>query len=131
MAIAKRAKQLTFTLPNRVGLLAEVTSFIATAKINIEAICAYGRGEEGVFMIVTDHNAKARKILTHMGAEVKTEDVIIVEVPNKPGQLHAASKKIAAAVVDIAYVYASPSKGKMSLVFKTDNTPKALKAMRK
>jgi len=131
MAIAKRARQLTFTLPNRVGLLAEVTSFIATAKVNIEAICAYGRGDEGVFMIVTDNNVKAKKILSHMGAEVKTEDVIIVEVPNKPGQLHMASKKIADAAVDIAYVYASPSKGRMNLVFKTDNTQKALKAVRK
>ena len=128
---AVKAKQLNFTLPNRVGLLSEVTSFIATAKINIEAICAYGRGDEGVFMIVTDNNAKARKILSYMGADVKTEDVIVVDVPNKPGQLHGAAKKIADAVVDIAYVYASPSKGRMSLVFKTDNDSKALKAVKK
>jgi len=57
MAKAMKLKQLTFIVPNRVGLLSEVTTFLANGKINIEALCAYGRGEEGVFMIVTDIGA--------------------------------------------------------------------------
>ena len=68
-----KLKQLAFVVPNRVGLLSELTTFLANGKINIEALCAYGRGPEGVFMIVTDNNAKAKKILTQMDAEVKTE----------------------------------------------------------
>ena len=131
MAKAMKLKQLTFILPNRVGLLSEVTTFLASGKINIEALCAYGRGEEGVFMIVTDNNAKARKILTQMGAEVKTEEIIAVELANKPGQLQQVARKASGADVDINYVYVSPAKGKMTVVFKTDDDKKILKALKK
>ena len=126
-----KLKQLTFILPNRVGLLAEVTTFLASGKINIEALCAYGRGPEGIFMIVTDNNAKAKKILNQMGAEVKTEEVIAVELPNRPGQLQKVAKKVSEADVDIQYVYVSPAKGRMTVVFKTADDKRILRALKK
>lgn len=126
-----KLKQLTFVVPNRVGLLSELTTFLANGKINIEALCAYGRGPEGIFMIVTDNNAKAKKILTQMGAEVKTEEVIAVELPNRPGQLQKVAKKVSEADVDIQYVYVSPAKGRMTVVFKTADDKKILRALKK
>lgn len=126
-----KLKQLAFVVPNRVGLLSELTTFLANGKINIEALCAYGRGPEGVFMIVTDNNAKAKKILNQMGAEVKTEEVIAVELPNRPGQLQKVAKKVSEADVDIQYVYVSPAKGRMTVVFKTADDKKILRALKK
>ena len=131
MANAVKLKQLSFTLPDKIGLLSEVTAFITAAKINIEAICAYGMGDEGYFMIITDNNAKAKKVIANMGAEVKTEDVIAVEVPNKMGQLQQVTKKISDTGIDISYIYGSPVKQKMTLIFKTTNDKKALKALTK
>lgn len=129
MTKAIKLKQLSFTLPDRIGLLSEVAAFITAAKINIEAICAYGMGDEGRFMIITDNNAKAKKVLSQMGAEVKSEDVIAVEVPNKIGQLQQTARKISDAGIDIAYVYGSPVKQKMTLIFKTADDKKAMKAL--
>jgi hypothetical protein len=129
MAKATKGKQLSFFLPNKVGLLSEMTSFITAAKINIEAICAYEMGDEGFFMLITDNNAKAKKILSHMGAEVKLEDIVLVEMPNKFGQLREAAKKISDAGIDITNVYGSPVKGKMTLILKTDNDRKAIKIL--
>jgi hypothetical protein len=126
-----KMKQLRFVLPNRVGLLSEVTTFLANGKINIEALCAYGMGEQGVFMLVTDNNSKAKKILTQMGAEVMQEEIIAVELPNKPGQLQKVAKKVPEADVDINYVYVSPSGGKMTVMFKTADDKKVLKALNK
>ncbi|MEJ2170321.1 MAG: ACT domain-containing protein [Desulfobacterales bacterium] len=126
-----KLKQLSFTLPDKIGLLAEVTAFLTAAKINIEAICAYGMGKKGHYMIITDNNAKAQKVLSQMGAEVKSEDVIAVEVPNKIGQLQQAARKISDAGIDITYVYGSPVKQKMTLIFKTADDKKALKALEK
>ena len=124
-------KQLSFTLPDKIGLLSEVTAFITAAKINIEAICTYSMGDEGHFMIITDNNTKAKKVIANMGAEVKTEDVIAVEVPNKIGQLQQTAKKISDAGVDISYIYGSPVKQKMTLIFKTTNDKKAIKVLAK
>lgn len=129
MVKATKGKQLSFFLPNKVGLLSEMTSFITAAKINIEAICAYEMEDEGFFMLITDNNAKAKKILAHMGAEVKLEDIILVEMPNKFGQLREAAKKISDAGIDITTVYGSPVRGKMTLILKTDNDRKAIKIL--
>ncbi len=131
MAKAMKMKQLSFSLPNRIGMLSELSSFLTAAKINIEAICAYGMGDDGYFMIVTDNNTKAKKVISQMGAEVKVEEVIAAEMPNKVGQLRQAAKQISDAGVDIHYVYGSPVKGKMTLVFQTADDKKALKALTK
>jgi hypothetical protein len=131
MAIAKRAKQISFAMPNRIGLLAEVTIFIAAAKINIEAICAYEMEDEGCFMLITDNTAKTKKILLNMGAEVETEDIVMVEMPNKPGQIHKVAKKISDAGIDIHYVYGSPSRGRMTVIFKTEDDRKTVRILNK
>jgi hypothetical protein len=131
MAKAVKMKQLTFSLPNKIGLLSELASFLTAAGINIEAIGAYGVGDEGRFMLITDNNAKAKKLISHMGAEVETEDVIAVEVPNKVGQLQQVAKKISDAGLDIAYIYGSPVKGKMTLILKTADDKKTLRALNK
>ena len=131
MPKAKKINQLSFSLPNRIGLLSELTSFLTAASINIEAIGAYGVGEDGRFMLVTDNNRKAKRLIAHMGADVETEDVIAVEVPNKVGQLQQVAKKISDAGLDISYVYGSPVKGKMTLIMKTADDNKALKVLNK
>ena len=124
-------KQLSFTLPDKIGLLAEVTAFLTAAKINIEAICAYGMGKKGHYMIITDNNAKAKKVIANMGADVQTEDVISVEVPNKTGRLQQVAKIISDAGIDISYIYGSPVKQKMTLIVKTANDKKVLSALAK
>lgn len=129
MVNATKAKQLSFTLPSKIGLLAEVSALITAAKINIEAICAYEMNEQGFFMLMTDNSAKTKKILSHMGAEVSTDEVIAVALPNKIGQLQKVAQKISDAGIDILYVYGSPVKGKMTLILKTANDKKTLKVL--
>ena len=129
MAKASKVKHLIFSLPSKIGLLSEISSFITAAKINIEGICAYEMGDQGFFMLITDNNTKAKKILSAMGAEVTSEEIITVEMPNKLGELQKVAKKISDAGIDITYLYGSPTKGKMTIVLKTANDKKALKVL--
>jgi hypothetical protein len=132
MAKASKVKQLSFTMINNVGLLMEITGALAEAKVNIEAICAIGWEDlDASFMMVTNNNTKAKNVLSRMGADVKVEDVIALEVPNEVGQLHKATKQIATNGIDIYYLYGTPAKGKMTIIFKTENDKKALKALAK
>ena len=127
MAKATKAKQLIFSLPNRIGLLAKVAAAITEAGMNIEALCVYEKGY-GYFMMVTDNNAKAKKVLTKMGAKVYMEDVISLEVSNKVGQLEKVTKIIADAGLDIHFIYGCPAKNKaVVLILKTEDDNKALK----
>jgi hypothetical protein len=129
MAKARKVKQLSFSLPNKIGLLAEVTGAIAAADVNIEAICAYERGY-GFFMMVTDNHTKAKNVITKMEGVVHLEDVIAVELPNKVGQLEKVMKKVAKAGIDTLFVYGSPGDGKNGvMVLKTANDRKAMKLL--
>lgn len=129
MAKAQKVKQLSFSLPNKIGLLAEVTGALAMAGVNIEAICAYERGY-GFFMMVTDSPAKAKKVITKMEGMVHLEEVIAVDMPNRVGQLEKVTSAVAKAGIDIHFVYGSPGDGKKGImVLKTSNDRKVLKIL--
>ena len=57
MAKAKKSKQLSFSMRNRVGLLSEISTAITNVKVGMNAICAYGMEGKAYFMMVTDSNA--------------------------------------------------------------------------
>jgi len=130
MARARKVKQLSFSLPNKIGLLAEVSSAMAKAQVNIKSICAYERGY-GFFMMVTDNHTKANNVITKLGAVVYLEDVLAVEMPNKVGQLEKITKKISDAGIDIHFVYGSEGDGKRgTLILKTANDRKVLRLLK-
>lgn len=132
MAKARKVKEISFTMPNRVGLLSDVTTAIAKAKVNITAICAYAMENSGTFMLTADSNAKAKKALAPLGVAIEEEDVVEVEVPNKSGELQKVAKKIAGGGVDIEYMYATAGKGKTATcIFKTADDLKAIKVINK
>ena len=131
MAKARKVKEISFTMSNKVGLLSEVTTAIAAAKVNVTAICAYAMENSATFMLTTDSNAKAKKALAPLAVTIEERDVVAVEVPNKSGELRKVAKKIADAGIDIEYMYATAGKGKTATcVFKTADDSKAVKVIK-
>jgi len=132
MGKAKKVKGIRFTLPNKVGLLSEITTAVSAAKVNITAICAYAKEDQASFTLITDGGAKAKKALTALGVEIEEKDVIEVEMPNKPGELQKVAKKIAEAGIDIDYMFGTAKVGKTATcIFKTADDPKAIKVINK
>lgn len=132
MASAKAAKQVVFFLPNKVGLTAEVAASLSSAKINVSAMCGYEMEDRAVFMLMADDLTKAKKLLKKIGAEMRDEAVVVVEMPNKVGELQKVTAAIAAAGVNIHYFYGSTGTGKASTcIFKTADNKKAIKVINK
>lgn len=130
MAKASKAKQITIALPNKVGTLAQVSEVLGGAKININALCGWGDKKKAMIFMVTDSHMKAKNAFAKTKVEVSDEDVILVEMPNKPGEMQKVAQKIADAGIDILYNYGSAGGGRTSFcVFKTDNDKKALKVL--
>lgn len=132
MAKALKTKQLSFTMPDKAGLLLEVTTALSGAKISISAICAYGMDNKAYFMLTTDSNAKARKALAKLAGRIDEEDVIGIEMPDRVGELQKVAKKIADAGINIVYMYGTTGAGRSSTcIFKTSDDKKAIKAINK
>lgn len=131
MAKVKIVKQINFETKNNVGVLAIISSALSAARLNIKAICAYGMGKKAYFMLVTNNNAKARKVLSGLKAKTAVDDVIAVEMPSGVGQLKKTAAKISDAGIDIQYMYGTVGTGKTSVcIFKAANNRKALKVLK-
>ncbi len=132
MAKACKAKQINFTLPNKVGTLAKVSGTIAGAKVNINAIFAWGDEKKAYFYIVAERYMKAKNALTKAKFKVSDADIILVEMPNKPGEMQKVAQKIADAGINILYIYGTAGSGRTSFcVFKTENDKKAIKVIQR
>ena len=96
--------------------MAAASELIAGAKLDISAFCATDAGPNAEFMLFTGKNAKAKKALAPLGAEVKEQDAVCVEIPNKPGRLHKVVKKIAEAGINVRFSWATAFSGKTATV---------------
>ncbi|MHA2030924.1 MAG: ACT domain-containing protein [Candidatus Kariarchaeaceae archaeon] len=104
-------KDLTITLPNRVGALAELGRSLGTAGVNIKGICGIAMNGEGVLHIFVENITAARKAVEGVGASINHErDVVIWKygeegAVGKPGSLGEVSQKFADAGINIDLIY--------------------------
>jgi len=132
MAKATKTKQLVFSEANRVGLLAEISATLAAGEVNITSLCAYHMNDIAHFMMLTDNNAKAKRVLKKMDMQAKYEPVVVIEMPNKVGELEKVSAILAEAGIDIHYIYGTAgAKRSTFCVLKTDKDTKAVKVINK
>ena len=132
MAKAKKVKQISFSIRNRVGLLSEITSALASAKVNIHTISAYEQEKNARFILIVDSNSKASKTLAKLKIKAKEEDMVAVEMPNKVGELQKVSKKITDAGININYMYGTTGTGRVSTcVFKTSDNRRTISVINK
>jgi hypothetical protein len=101
------AKNLTITLEDRPGILAELGEALGGAGVNIEGFCGYASGGTGTLHLLIEDPQAARYALTDAGFEVAAErEVLVVDVEDRPGALGVVARRIAEADVslDLAYL---------------------------
>ena len=131
MTSATVSKQLIITVNNKVGTLAEVTSVVSNVGINLIAVCAYAVDNKGVIIFVTEDNNQAKKLLKEKKYDVREEEVILLTLDNKPGELQKITAKISKAGIDLTLIYGSvEQKGKTSrIILVSENNNAALAAI--
>jgi hypothetical protein len=125
------AKQLAIFLDNRPGTLARLADALAKAHINIYAITTSDTVDHAVIRMVLSDYRKAMHIFEEHGTLVVDDDVLVLEVSNKPGELAGFAHKLAEAKVNIEYCYsATPPKAKSGImVVRVSDPKKALKVL--
>lgn len=105
-----KATQLTLPLDNEIGTLARLCRDLAQGGVNLLAISAPETGHErgGVRLVVVNPEIASRT-LTRGGYLFAQEEVLFLELTNRPGALARAIEKLAKAKIDIRYAYATAS----------------------
>jgi hypothetical protein len=104
------ATQLNLPLDNEIGTLAQLCRALAHHGVNLLAIAAPETGREGgaVRLLVMNRDLAVRS-LTKEGYLFSEEQVLFVEMTNRPGALAKAVEKLARARMNIRYAYATAS----------------------
>jgi hypothetical protein len=80
---------------NKPGQVTRFTGILANANINIRWVAVASTGPFGVMKFLVSDPAMAYQALKHEGYVAKLLDVLAVEVPDKPGGLHAVADLLA------------------------------------
>jgi hypothetical protein len=101
-----KVEQISIFLENKSGRLAEVTSILATAGINIRSLSLADTADFGVLRLIVDQAERAREVLKANGFTVSKTDVIAVAVPDRPGGLAGILRVLDGAGINVEYMYA-------------------------
>jgi hypothetical protein len=122
------ATDLTVYLDDHPGELARLGQVLGAAGVNIEGFCAVssGGGQAEIHVLVEDA-AAAFDALGGAGIEVGAEEeVAVVAVEDRPGELGQVSRKLGDAGVNITLAYIATG---TRLVFAADDFAKAKDAL--
>ncbi len=127
------AKELRIILEDRPGALAELADALAAAKINMDTVAGLPTDGKGDIRIVVLKGRNARRVVEAAGFTVASErDVLVAHLPDRPGALAAASRKLAAVGINIDSVYIlGQTRGKKTVVFGVPDVRKANAALEK
>jgi len=128
------AKQLSVSLINKPGRLADMLSTLNKEKIGFRALAVMDSGERGKVRFVPDDVKAAAEVLRKANIEFERADVLLVELPNQPGGFRKICERLASDHLNIDYAYCSFNsggkvKGSVTAVIRVNNLAKAQRVL--
>ena len=123
--------QFSIFMVNKPGVLAQVLSEFARAKINITAMTMMDSVEHGVMRVVFASPKKAKEVLAKLNMPHNETDVLCVSLDNKSGALATVAEKLAKNHINISYAYctAGAKGGRTTGVLKVADVKKAMRIL--
>jgi hypothetical protein len=109
---AMMTKQISVTVINKIGVLDIMAGYLADRGINIEAVAGYEipGSDQAVISLVVDNTVRAIEAINKRGfGGIEEDDVILLELDNKPGALKTVTSLLAQKGINISYLYATAS----------------------
>jgi hypothetical protein len=127
--LISKATQLVFPLTNKPGTLASVCTALGREGVNITAIFApeaKGSGKVRVMVTADDLN-RARAALKGAKIRFSEEEVLDIELDNRPGAFGELAGKLARAKINITQAYATtPPFARAKVIISVPDVTKAL-----
>lgn len=123
-------KQISVFLTNQPGMLSKFTKILMDNKINMRAIGVAETADYGILRILVDKVDECVKILKSANYLVSVNDVIAVDIPDKPGALYEIATILGDSKINIEYLYSTLVKEKAIIVLRVDDNEKATKILK-
>lgn len=101
-----KVEQLAVFLENGSDRLSEITAILAENGISIRALSLADTAAFAILRMIVNDNEKARQILQENGFTVGKNEILVLEVPDKPGGLASVLDIAKANKLQIEYMYA-------------------------
>ena len=126
-----KLKQIVVSIENAPGRLYEVTNALGRAGINLRALNLVDTGAFGQLRLLVSNVAKARRILMEMAIPAHVNEVVAVEIEDRPGSLAQVLKSLYEANVQVIYTYAfiGFSQGKAVMIFRFSDNERAIEVL--
>lgn len=123
--------EIQVELENQPGTLGEASGALGEADVNILGFDVTAQASTGTARFVTDDPNRARSALTEEGFEVETEEILLVNAPNQPGELSKLGSKLGDSGVNIenGFPVFDPSTEDATLAFEVDDIQSAIKVL--
>ncbi len=117
---------LTIIADDKIGLLMDISSLLAKAKINIESVNADAHAGKAVITMALSDVDKGRRLLRDSGYKVEATGSIVVELIDQPGELGRITAMLTKEGINIENVHTiAKEAGRTMLSLKTSNPKRA------
>jgi hypothetical protein len=94
-------KEIIIVSEDRPGLVADISTVLAEAEINIEFLSAEIVGGTAITILSAEHYDVALRALSAAGFHALTEDAIVVRLDDKPGELARITRRFKEAGISL------------------------------
>jgi hypothetical protein len=128
MLKARLAKEIVLRLQNDVGALDRIARAVSDKGVNLVATACWVEGPDAILRLVTEDNLRASDTLRAEGYSPREADVVVAELPHKPGMLHWVTRRLAQGGIDLHHLYVTgaTAQDRCFLVFASANNDRAL-----
>lgn len=124
-------KEIVLHVRNNMGVLGEIARLVAERGGGINAVSGSVDDDLCTLRLITDDNLRICDLLREHGYALQEEEVVLLELPHKPGMLKKLTTRLGEEDVDIRSLYASasPKDAHCLLVLRTSNDARAMVAL--
>jgi len=123
----EKTTQLSVAMENVPGQLGRLCRVLAQADVNIRGISVADASDISNIRIVVSDPGAARKALREAGLTFVGQEVLLVDLDDRPGALEAVAVRLGEAGINVHYVYGSGpgGKGKATMVMHVSDVDRA------
>jgi hypothetical protein len=124
-------KEFKVFVADKPGELARVTEALAGAAVNIRAIASEAPRDSSFLRVVTSDVQTTEKALANAGLKYQLNDILNLELLDRPGELAKISRRLARAGINVHSIYILGSKNGRTEIALTVDDPERAKTVLK